>query len=108
MDVGVDVSFGVFVIGSPLKMGDFTLTGDVDEVAEIGRFNATVVVACFGVVGCTYTILSDSNRNFVCILAGCVTANSSFSTCISFCRDFNCCCLALNAAACGVPGLRTS
>lgn len=93
-----------------LGTGDFVCTGDeVDDVAEMDRFNAVVVVVtCLCVVGLTYTILSASNRSFVCILAGCVTANSSRSAFIFLASDFSCCCLALNAAACGVPGFKTS
>lgn len=107
---GVDVSFGAFA-ASALGTGDFVCTGDDDDdVAEIDRFNAVVVVVitCLCVVGFTYTILSASNRSFVCILADCVTANSSRSAFIFLANDFNCCCFALKASACGVPGFNTS
>lgn len=109
---GVDVSLGAFAAdASAFGTGDFVCTGDDDDdVAEIDRFNAVVVVVvtCLCVVGFTYTILSASNRSFVCILAGCETANSSRSASMFLANDFNCCCFALKAAACGVPGFNTS
>lgn len=104
---GVDVSLGVFIAAdSVFGTGDFVCTGDDDDdVADMDRFNA-VVVTCFCDVGFTYTILSASKRSFVCIFAGCETANSSVS--IFLANVFNCCCFALKAAACGVPGFSTS
>lgn len=105
------MSLGAFAAAeSDLGTGDFVCTGDDDDVAEMDRFNAVVVVVvtCLCVVGFTYTILSASNRSFVCILAGCVTANNSRSASMFLANDFSCCCFALKAAACGVPGFNTS
>lgn len=104
------MSLGVFITAaSVFGTGDFVCTGDDEDVAEMDRFNAVaVVVTCFCDVGFTYTILSASKRSFVCIFAGCETANSSRSAFIFLANDFNCCCFALNAAACGVPGFSTS
>lgn len=104
------MSLGVFIaVDSVFGTGDFVCTGDDEDVAEMDRFNAVVVVVtCFCEIGLTYTILSASNRSFVCIFTGCVTANSSRSASIFFANVFNCCCFALKAAACGVPGFSTS